>query len=200
MITPPIVRDADHGDLDTLVEILSDSFARDPMFNWVFPQPEFYPYFFRLLVRDVYLPRGIVHIEQQGRAAALWLPPAERLQVAPRLGLLRLGLKLFRQQGLRSIRRLHRQGSVFARHYPSSEPHYYLQFIGCRHSDQGQGIGSALLKQGLRICDGQGMPVYLECSNHRNVPLYQRYGFDIRANQAVGKNGPLAWFMWREGR
>ena len=200
MNTPFIVRDADHGDLDTLVEILSDSFAHDPMFNWVFPRAEFYPHFFRLLVRDVYLPRGIIHIEQQGRAAALWLPPAERFQVAPRLGLLRLGLKLVRQQGLRSIRRVHRQGAVFARHYPSSEPHYYLQFIGCRHGDQGRGIGSALLQQGLRICDGHGMPAYLECSNHRNVPLYHRHGFDIRAKQAVGKNGPLAWFMWREGR
>ena len=199
MNTPPIVREADHGDLDTLVNTLSDSFAHDPMFNWVFPQAEFYPHFFRLLVRDVYLPRGIIHIEQQGRAAALWLPPAERFQVAPTRGLLRLGLKLVRQQGLRTVWRVHRQGSVFARHYPS-EPHYYLQFIGCRHSDQGRGIGSALLKQGLRICDEHGMPAYLECSNHRNVPLYQRHGFEIRGKQVVGKHGPMAWFMWRDPR
>jgi ribosomal protein S18 acetylase RimI-like enzyme len=200
MDSPPIVRDADYEDLDTLVDTLSDSFAHDPMFNWVFPKAELYPHFFRLLVRDVYLPRGIIHIEEQGRAAALWLPPAERFEMAPRLGLLRFGLKLVREQGLRSVWRVNRQGSVFARHYPSSEPHYYLQFIGCRDSDQGQGIGGALLREGLRICDEHCMPAYLECSNHRNVPLYRRNGFEIQAQEEVGRNGPTAWFMWRDPR
>lgn len=199
MDTPPIIRNARSADLETLVSTLSDSFAGDPMFNWVFPKTELYAHFFWLLVRDVYLPRGIVHLEDQGRAAALWLPPEERFKVAPRLGLLRFGLKLIRKNGLRSVLRLHRQGSVFAKHYPT-EPHYYLQFIGCRSVEQGRGLGSALLREGLKICDDHGMPAYLECSNPRNVPLYQRHGFRIRAQQAVGKNGPMAWFMWREPR
>jgi ribosomal protein S18 acetylase RimI-like enzyme len=94
---------------------------------------------------------------------------------------------------------VYRQGSVFANHYPS-EPHYYLQFIGCRDSDQRQGIGSALLEEGLKICDEHSMPAYLECSNNLNVPLYQRHGFEIRTQQVVGKNGPMVRFMWREAR
>jgi GNAT superfamily N-acetyltransferase len=199
MDTPPIVRQADDTDLGALVDTLSDSFSHDPMFNWVFPKAELYPHFFYLLIKEVYLPRGIVHIEREGRAAALWLPPEERYEIAPRLGLLRFGLRLFMENGLRSAWRLHQQGSVFNDQYPT-EPHYYLQFIGCRHKDQGQGIGSALLKGGLRICDERGMPAYLECSNHRNVPLYERHGFAIRANQVVGKDGPTVWFMWREPR
>ena len=60
------IRNADDADLEILVSALSDSFARDPMFNWVFPQAELYPHFFWLLVRDVYLPRGIVHLDNQG--------------------------------------------------------------------------------------------------------------------------------------
>ena len=199
MEPPPIIRDAEHTDLETLVHTLSDSFARDPMFNWVFPRTHLYPFFFRMLVKDVYLPRGIVHIEQQGRAAALWLPPEQRFHVAPRLGLLKLCVKLIQQDGLRPLWRMHQQGSVFAKHLPS-EPHYYLQFIGCRHSDQGRGVGAELLKNGTRICDERGMPAYLECSNERNLPLYQRHGFEIRSAQAVAKNGPTAWFMWRDAR
>ncbi len=196
---PPIIRDADHADLDMLVHTLSDSFARDPMLNWVFPQTQLYPFFFRMLVKDVYLPRGIVHIDEQERAAALWLPPEQRYQIAPRLSLLRFGLKLIQHDGLRPLWRMRQQGSVFARHLPS-EPHYYLQFIGCRHSEQGRGVGAALLKQGTNICDERGMPAYLECSNERNLPLYQRHGFEVRAAQAVAKNGPTAWFMWREAQ
>jgi ribosomal protein S18 acetylase RimI-like enzyme len=200
METPPTLREAQQGDLDTLVDTLSDSFARDPVFNWVFPNTAMYPDFFRLLVGEVYLPRGMIHMDQEGRAAALWLPPEERFEVAPRLGLLKFGYRLMRENGLRAVWRVHRQGRVYSRHAPSSEPHYYLQFIGCRHGEQGKGIGGALLREGLRICDEHGMPAYLECSNARNVSLYQRHGFDIQAQQAVGRNGPTAWFMWRDSR
>lgn len=194
-----MIRNAELADVETLVDTLSDSFANDPMFNWVFPKAQLYPYFFHMLVKDVYLPRGIVHMADQGRAAALWLPPQERFQVAPRLGLLKFSLKLVRQDGLRPVWRLHQQGWVFARHLPR-EPHYYLQFLGCRQQDQGKGYGAALLREGTRICDERGMPAYLESSNIRNLPLYQRHGFEVIATQAVAKNGPMVWFMWREAR
>ncbi len=199
MDLPSNIREAGPADLQTLVDTLTDSFSCDPMLNWVFAKTHLYPFFFQMLVRDVYLPRGIVHIEDQGRAAALWLPPEQRFQVAPRLGLLQFGFKLMQQDGLRPLWRMRQQGAVFAKHLPT-EPHYYLQFIGCRHSDQGRGIGAALLNQGTSICDGHGMPAYLECSNERNLPLYRRHGFEVRDAQAVAKNGPTAWFMWREAR
>ena len=195
----PNIRDAGYADLESLVATLSDSFASDPMLNWVFAKTHLYPFFFRMLVKDVYLPGGIVHMDEQGRAAALWLPPERRFLIAPRLGLLKLSLKLVQQDGLRPLWRMRQQGVVFAKHLPS-EPHYYLQFIGCRHSDQGRGIGAALLKQGTRICDEHGMPAYLECSNERNLPLYERHGFQVRSSEAVAKNGPTAWFMWRDAR
>lgn len=199
METAPIIRDAVAADLEELVDTLSDSFTNDPMFNWLFPSTHLYPYFFRMLIRDVYLPRGIIHIEEQARAAALWLPPEQRLKLVPRLRLLRFGLKLLREHGVQPVWRVLRQGSLFAKHHPQ-EPHYYLQFIGCYRSEQGHGIGSALLKQGLRVCDERGMPAYLECSNPRNVPLYERHGFVVTGQHAVGKNGPMAWFMWRDPR
>jgi GNAT superfamily N-acetyltransferase len=199
MNTAPTIRDAVPTDLDFLVDTLSDAFAEDPMFNWLFPSTGLYPAFFRLLVKDVYLPRGIVHIDDQGRAAALWLPPEERMKIAPRLPMLRFGLKLLRLNGLRPVWRVLRQSSIFARHHPK-EPHYYLQFIGCQRSEQGHGIGSALLKRGIQICDERGMPAYLECSNPRNIPLYERHGFAVTGQQEVGSNGPVAWFMWRDPR
>lgn len=199
MNNAPHIRNAVPTDLDDLVDILSDSFAQDPMFSWLFPSTQLYPFFFRMLVSEVYLPRGIVHIDSQSRAAALWLPPEQRLRTAPRLHLLRFGIKLLAMYGLRPVWRLARQSAVFANHHPK-EPHYYLQFIGCRRSDQGHSIGAALLKQGTQICDERGMPAYLECSNPRNVPLYERHGFVVKSQQVVGNKGPTAWFMWRDPR
>ena len=199
MHTVPNIRNGAESDLETLVDILSDSFANDPMLNWVMPRPQLYPEFFRLLIQNVYLPRGIVHMEDSGRGAALWLPPRQRLEMPPRQAMLNLVIKLILRKGVRPLWRMHQQSALFARHHPK-EPHYYLQFIGCRQRNQGQGVGAALLKQGTRICDEQDTPAYLESSNHLNVPLYRRHGFEVIHEQAVTKNGPKAWFMWREPR
>ncbi|MFT4613791.1 MAG: GNAT superfamily N-acetyltransferase [Bacteroidia bacterium] len=197
MEATPLIRDGKTDDLETLVETLSDSFSQDPLFNWVFPQTELYPAYFRLLVRDVYLPRGIVHTDSDGRAAALWLPPEERFEIPPRLGLLGFGFQLFMREGLRPLWRLRQQSGIYTKHLPR-EPHYYLQFLGCRSSEQGQGIGTALIKKGTQICDERGIPAFLESSNILNVPLYERHGFEIRAEEALATGGPTVWFMWRE--
>ena len=197
MHTLPAIRDATADDLETLVDTLSDSFANDPILNWVIPRVQLYPEFFRLLIKEVYLPRGMVHIAGDGRAAALWLPPEERFEIPPRLSLVNMFVKLVLYQGPAPLWRMYQQGALFAKHHPK-DPHYYLQFIGCRQRNQGQGLGAALLKQGTKTCDEQGMPAYLESSNSLNVPLYQRHGFEIIHQQACARGGPKAWFMWRE--
>ena len=199
MHTIPTIRDGRLDDLETLVDTLSDSFANDPVLNWVIPRKQLYAQFFRLFIKDVHLPRGVVHLEDDGRGAALWLPPKERLEIPPRMALVDMIIKLILYEGPRPLWRIYQQGALFARHHPK-DPHYYLQFIGCRQRDQGKGVGAALLKQGLKICDQEGMPAYLESSNILNVPLYQRHGFEVIHEQAVVPNGPKAWFMWREAR
>jgi GNAT superfamily N-acetyltransferase len=193
----PHIRDGDQHDLPTLVETLSDSFAYDPMLNWVIPQPELYPKFFHSIIHHVFLPKGIVHMDDQGRGAALWLPPGEKYEIPPSLDMLTMVGKLLLSKGPAPLLRIHRQGGLFARQHPR-DPHYYLQFIGARQRDQGKGIGSALLKQGTRLCDEEGMPAYLESSNILNVPLYERHGFEVIDKHNVPGGGPMAWFMWRE--
>ncbi len=74
------------------------------------------------------------------------------------------------------------------------------QDTGCRQENQGQGVGSALLKQGIRHVDEQGMPAYLESSEARNVTLYERHGFEVVAEEVLPGAGPRVWFMWREAR
>lgn len=197
--TAPIIRDALETDLADLVDILADSFSNDPILNWVIPHPPLYPDFFRIIVRDVYLPRGIVHREQDNRGAALWLPPGEQFEMPPRIELVNMIGKLLLRKGPQPLWRIHRQGAIFSRHHPK-EPHFYLQFIGCRLAHQGQGVGSALLKQGTRLCDEHNMPAYLESSNELNVPLYQRHGFEILHEETLPGGGPKGWFMWREAR
>ena len=84
--------------------------------------------------------------------------------------------------------------------YKRQEPHYYLQSVGARQTAQGQGVGSALLKQVTPLCDRDGVPAYLESSSERNVPLYERHGFEVFHAEPVGDGGPTMWFMLRSPR
>jgi GNAT superfamily N-acetyltransferase len=195
----PVIRSGQASDTEVLVKTLSDSFSEDPVMNWVIPSNSIYPDYFQLVINEVYLPRGIVHLEDSGQATALWLPPQERMQMAPRLSLLKLALRIVLKGGVRALGRIQNQGRIFQKHHPL-EPHYYLQFIGCQQNAQRRGMGSALLKHGTRMCDDQGMPAYLESSNAQNVPLYQRHGFEVIAREQLGRDGPVVCFMWRDAR
>jgi ribosomal protein S18 acetylase RimI-like enzyme len=197
--TAPDVTGTANADPEALATLLSDAFADDPVLNWLIPHRPLYQAFFRLIIRDVYLPRGIIHRESEGRGAALWLPPGELFEVPPRLEMLGMLAQLVLRHGPAPLWRMQRQGAIFSRHHPR-QPHFYLQFIGCRRRDQGRGVGAALLKQGLRLCDDHRMPAYLESSHQRNLPLYQRHGFEIVKQVQLPDSGPTSWFMWREPR
>ena len=199
MHTLPVISDGSVAQVDTLTAVMADAFQHDPVMNWVIPAVTLYPAFFALLLRDIFLPRGHVHLEQDARGAALWLPPGEKFELRPSLGLARLILRMLVLKGPAPVLRLPRQGALFERHHPE-QPHYHLLFIGCRQASQGSGVGSALLKHGLRICDEAGMPAYLESSNEMNVSLYQRHGFEVIASESLPGSGPRVQFMWRERR
>jgi GNAT superfamily N-acetyltransferase len=195
----PRIAPAAAADLDTLVATLSDAFRYDPVLNWIFPDTAVYPALFRLILSGSSLPRGMVHLEETGRGAALWLPPATPFELPPGWLMLSLFSRCLWHMGPGPLLRLRQQARLFARHRPGTR-HFHLQFIGCRQADQGEGVGAALLKLGTRVCDSQRMPAYLECSNPRNLPLYQRHGFEPTSEGCMPGGGPRVWFMWREAR
>lgn len=195
----PDIRDGNADETDLIAEVLADAFSNDPIMNWVIPARHLYKDFFRLMIDQIFLPRGIVHLEQGEHGAGLWLPPGGKFDLRPGLGFLGLMTRLLLSKGPVPLLRIPKQAKLFDKHHPS-EPHYHLLFVGCRQQSQGQGVGSALLKQGTRICDEKHMPAYLESSNELNLPLYLRHGFEIIAEESLPGDGPNAWFMWREAR
>lgn len=195
----PEIREGHDAETEVMADVLADAFASDPIMNWVIPAPKLYRDFFRLVIRQVFLPRGVIHFEQRQRGAGLWLPPGEKFDIPPCLGIAGLMARLLLNSGPGPLLRIPQQGRLFEKHHPR-EPHYHLLFVGCRQEDQGRGVGSALLKQGTGICDEQHMPAYLESSNELNVPLYERHGFEVIAEENLPGDGPKAWFMWREAR
>ena len=80
----------------------------------------------------------------------------------------------------------------------------HLQLLGTSVALQGCGIGAALLRRGLTRADGGHSPCYLESSNPRNVPFYERHGFvtveEYYPFEDDGAKGPLMTLMRRKGR
>jgi ribosomal protein S18 acetylase RimI-like enzyme len=75
--------------------------------------------------------------------------------------------------------------------YHPSEPHWYLPLVGVDPSQQGKGFGSALLQYALIQCDRESKLAYLESSNSKNIPLYQRHGFELLGTIQTGTSSSI---------
>ena len=80
------------------------------------------------------------------------------------------------------------------------ESHWYLVVVGVDPELQGQVVCSAIVREGLALADQESKPCYLETSERRNLPFYERVGFVVLEEATLGKGGPKAWAMRREPR
>lgn len=178
--------------------ILGDAFANDPVMNWSMANPALYGPFFAMLAKQLFLPHQQAYLDSANRGAAMWLPPGAQFDIKMSFTQILLMLRLVLTRGPGVLKQLYELESVMGKYHPK-QPHYYLHAIGARQAHQGLGIGSALIKQLTPLCDEQQMPAYLESSSPKNVPLYERHGFEVFDQyQLGGANGPSLWFMWRE--
>jgi GNAT superfamily N-acetyltransferase len=186
-------------------ETLGRAFADDPLMSFWLPEPDHRHrhviHMMRFVVRYS-LQYGIVETAPQEGGSpggvACWLPPGE---VDYHFGgLFRAGWPFIPfLSGLRNYARMlanddfaHR---IRLRLCPG--PHGYLWALGVDPACQGQGFGGSLLAAGLERLDAQGLPCYLETHNPRNVPIYQRYGFEVAEENEVSPSGLRIWNMLR---
>lgn len=194
------VRRAGAAEGPLVVDVLCAAFDADPVINWVLRQDDRRGAAFRWLFQvslDLALPYGHVHVAGDGRGVALWTPPGRW-----GTGWLREAYRLpgfVRAVGVRRLGRVARAVAGLEARHPK-QPHYYLSDLGVVPASHGHGIGSALLRHGLDLCDREGVPAYLENSNPRNGPLYERHGFRTFERYVMDGDGPPLWLMWREPR
>ena len=75
--------------------------------------------------------------------------------------------------------------------YHPNDPCWYLPLIGVDPAHQGIGLGTDLMKHALQRCDEDGLPSYLESTNPRNIPLYERHGFETMGVIQFGSSRPV---------
>ena len=79
------------------------------------------------------------------------------------------------------------------------EPHWYLPLIAADPARQGQGLGTALMEAAIARIDEDGRPAYLDSSNPRNIPFYERFGFEP-IGEIKTRTSPVQVPMVRGGR
>jgi ribosomal protein S18 acetylase RimI-like enzyme len=171
---PAPVRTATPADREAMSDTLLLSFSADPCVRYVFPKPHDFiagwpPFVMAMGGRG--LDHGTAFLTEDDAAAALWLPPGVEPDLETMFGLL-ADLRPERAAVLAQV------GEQIRAFHPE-EPHWYLAAVGVDPARQGEGLGSVLIKEGLRRCDADGLPAYLESSNPRNIPLYERHGFEV---------------------
>ena len=174
-------------DAERVIATLMLAFATDPPNRWMYPDAHDYVRHFPKLVHGLggaAFAAGTAFMTRDGAGAILWLAPGVEPDAK---ALMRLA-----EETLDETRRA-QLGAAFEQmgRYHPQEPHWYLPFIGVDPARQGQGIGAALLRPILEKCDAERFPAYLESSNPRNRPLYQRHGFEIMGEIKVGSCPPV---------
>ena len=129
-------------------------------------------------------------------AAALWLLPEAASVDPPLWVVLHVLWPYLRYGGWQAFTRILRAREYVDRNHPNW-PHYYLFAIGVLKESRGRGRGGALLDYVLQKADLQGVCAYLENTNERSLPLYERRGFRTVSETRFAEDAPPIWLMLR---
>jgi GNAT superfamily N-acetyltransferase len=191
------VRKAKPHELGSLAAVLARAFYDDPVFRWVVNDDgrrlRLLQRSFRLYLRRLWFAQDECYTTETVVGAIVWeLPGQWKTGV---LGQLRLLPSMLAING-RLLPRILRALAATESDHPV-EPHYYLPVVGVEPEWQGRGLGTALMRPVLERCDDEKLPAYLEATSPRNRVLYERHGFQVTGQFAVGPGSPPAWRMWR---
>ena len=184
-------------------EMLARAFHEDPFEMWLLPDDSkrapVLAWVSEVWVRYCWKYGEVYTTADKVDGVAAWLPPgkfpASRVRLAL-MGMVFAPLKF----GLAGFSRFMSSANYMEQLHERDVPprHWYLPTLGVDPPRQGQGIGSALMQPALALADASGLPCYLETQKERNVPFYQRHGFDVVVEDDLPKGGPRFWTMKRE--
>ncbi|MEU6247617.1 GNAT family N-acetyltransferase [Glycomyces sp. NPDC047010] len=180
---------ATESDADAVTAVLTSAFGADALAAWLFPDPERRPAyqdgFYRSFIAH---PQAECALAADGAGAAVWIrlaagEPLHAETAGPTAG---------------PLARLAAVGAALDARHPLDRDHLYLPLMGVAAGRQGQGIGSALLREGLARADRAGLPAYLEASSPQSRALYLRHGFADLGLPVRVEDSPEIQPMWRE--
>jgi GNAT superfamily N-acetyltransferase len=202
-MTLPKVRSVSESNAEHAIAALTLAFSTDPVIRAFYPDPlehlTHFPEMMRLHIAPA-IAHQAAHFVEGFSAAAIWFPPkSPGDDPEPDKDLARrLGTLIEETASREGNDDLFAAISEMDKLHPK-EPHWYLFAIGVDPDHQNEGLGSILMEHALPKCDAGGTLAYLESSSPRNVPFYQRHGFEVLQVVQVGSS-PTFTLMVREPR
>lgn len=192
----PAVHRINEASADAAYAAIVLAFVNDPAARWSWPEADAYLRNMPLLAR-AFASRsfglGTAYGVDGLAGVALWLPPNVSADEEALGDLIARTAPASIQQDAAAV--FEQMASFHPR-----EPHWYLPLIGVDPARQGQRLGDKLMTHALARCDAEGLPAYLESSNPRNVPFYQRHGFEVLGKIQVGWSPTIVPMLRRPQR
>lgn len=188
-VTPAGLREA-----RIVTEIVTDAFAHDPVWSWVFPQRAQQQYYWRMFIRGAL---RYPHVYKTGgyEAVSVWIPPDKSAFLPDDSQNFEAIIQaLSGDETPRVLAFLEK----FDQFHPRNKPHYYLGLLAVQNAFRGAGIGIELLKENLQRFDQEAMPTYLESSNPANNAKYEALGYAKVVTFQTVDGGPVVTGMWRD--
>jgi len=192
------------NDVENVIKVAGNAFQDDPTTIFAYPdereRKEKLPYGFVMLYRYG-IKNGITYATSNNlEGIIIWLP-YDKIYQSFWTMMKNGGFYTMRKVGLK-LKAMKRTMTVF-NHIESVHKelipykHWYLQNIAVKPEEQGKGYGSSLLKPMISKIDNEGLPIYLETNNEKNLSFYQKHGFNIIKHEIIpGTEVPL-WCMLR---
>jgi ribosomal protein S18 acetylase RimI-like enzyme len=191
------IRLASASDTDEVVRTLASGFGADPVMSWMFGadnRAAKLRAFFGFLAPEALVPLGATYL--MDGCCASWAPPHPAAWPDDRQQ--RFAAAMSPLCTSQDFERMQILGELVDAAHPA-QPYWYLGMLATVPEQQGNGLGTRMLAHTVALlADVDGaQPAYLESTNPRNVPLYERQGF-----RATGRlelpDGPTMTLMWRE--
>lgn len=191
-------------DTEWASKVLEKAFYTDPLLNFIYgdtiDKPGKLNWFFRVTFRLVAL-YGECFSSTEKDGVLMMLPPDQtKLTIGAlyKSGFLAAPFKM----GWASFSRMMTFMDFVEKEHKASAPfdHYYIMTVGVLPERQGMGIGKKLMTGALEFVDAHKIPCYLETQNQTNVPIYQRFGFEVVSDKEISKGGLHNWGMLRQKR
>lgn len=179
-----------------LCSTLIDAFFADPFTRWFFggpPEVSAAERWWSFLLETA-PPGSEFHAYGDFSGVAIWHPPgAHMASGAEAVGFKTLVNDLLGDRSKIALRVL----AGLASRAPS-EKHWHLALLGVTAVQRNKGLGARLLVPMLSRCDRTRVSSYLESSNPRNVPFYERAGFRTVGELIYDDDQPPMTLMWRQ--
>jgi ribosomal protein S18 acetylase RimI-like enzyme len=186
---------------DRASRVIARAFRGDPLLPYITQEESKQDYLLAWL-GDMGLRLGLgygeVYTTPEVEGVAIWLRPG---QYAMTLGkMLRVGVFPPFRLGVKALSRFQSfAGNTSQVHQECiNQDHWYLLMLVVDPDCQGKGLGGHLLQPVLTRADRQGLPCYLETTNPRTIPFYERHDFLVARSMEVVPGGPGLWCMLRK--